>query len=492
MFQKYISYSLAGFIMGIFLMSVIPGLAMNIFSLLWLLGLILLCVMVRKQRHSLSWAFFLCSLVLGAVHMSYAIESPESQIFDQAVEHSETIHLNGRIVSDPDRGLSGTRFVFQTKETQTRISVRTDTYTEYAYGDYLELSGRLKKPESFETDRGRTFDYEAFLANDGIFYTMSFPEVHVHRTSEINNTVSLLFRLKRRLIESIDRFVPRPESGLLAGILFGEKSALDDDTTEQFRRVGLMHIVVLSGYNVAIVIYALMFLFRFLPLSLRSLFAVLGIVAFTIITGAGPTVVRAAIMALVIVLAKLIGKKYDVKRSLLLALVIMLIWNPRLLYFDLSFQLSFLATYGLLVFAPIFEKKLSWLPRILLIRESAVASISAQIMVLPLLLYRIGEFSLISVIVNILVLFVVPWTMLFGFITSVFGTFSNLLASLFAFPTTILLQYQLCLVELFSDLSFALIIFPPFHPIFLIVMYLGIFYCLRYLQAQTLSESMRI
>ena len=157
----------------------------------------------------------------------------------------------------------------------------------------------------------------------------------------------------------------------------------------------------------------------------------------------------------------------------------MVMWNPMILYFDISFQLSFLATYGLIVLSPKIEQWLHFLPKFLAFRDSAVATISAQIMVLPLIVYSIGELSLISPVVNVMVLFAVPVAMLTGFITALLGLLISFLAPVFGFVTSYLLNYQLWVVEVFANLPFSHLTIPPFHWIITLGLYGCIFWWIR-------------
>lgn len=426
---------------------------------------------------------------IGFLRFSGLSFSEKDTPLDYFVDSNQKVQLRGYIADRPDIRDDRIDILLKTDSLivdfqheipiHTQILLKIDSYDTYFYGEEILVTGHVQIPDSFKTDQGRIFEYDKYLYKDDIFYTMSY--VHIIKTGE---TISVswfrqtLYRLKDYFISSIRRYIPRPESGLLAGVLFGEKSALDAETLEQFRIVGLMHIVVLSGYNVAIVIYSLMYLLRRVPLLIRSVLAVCGILAFMILTGAGPTVVRASVMGLLIILSKLMGEKYDVHKSLLIAGFVMIMINPKILYFDISFQLSFLATYGLIIFSPWLEKKFKKVPSSLMLRESLVATIAAQITVLPLILYRIGEFSIISIVVNMLVLFAVPASMLFGFMVAIFGWLGDF-ALLFSIPATFLLKYILFIVDIFSQFSFSIISIPKFHWLLMIILY-GIIFVFGY------------
>ena len=477
---KFFGSLLIGLLVGVLVHSIFFSVPILNFNILIMIGLGLFVSLIFSQTRIILIGIFVIGVGLGLVRFTSQINVQESTIFDIFAEEQERVTIHGVIVSEPINQVSYTQFVLATDQlithadltlpVETQILIRADNYTDYEYGQEVVVQGMLEKPTSFVTDTKRIFDYEAYLAKDTIYYVMQYADVVIFGEGE-GSIQRSLYVLKHNFLEQIYRFIPQPESGLLAGILFGQKSALSDEMEDKFRIVGLMHIVVLSGYNVSLVIQIFTKLLAFLPRNVRALLAVLGIAGFALLVGAGPTVIRASIMAVFIVLADVLGARYNITRALFIAGFIMIMWNPMILYFDISFQLSFLATYGLIALSSKIEQWFKFLPKIFAIRESAVATISAQIMVLPLLIYSIGEFSLISPLVNILVLFAVPIAMLTGFITAVFGMVLPFLAPIIGFITTYLLKYQLWMVDVFAGLPFANISIPPFHVVFMIMLY---------------------
>ena len=154
---------------------------------------------------------------------------------------------------------------------------------------------------------------------------------------------------------------------------------------------------------------------------------------FALIVGLSATVVRASVMACILLIAQAYGRTYDVLRALLFAGVVMIAINPFLLLYDIGFQFSFMATVGLILVAPQFESFVSDGFSKLGFRDFFIATVATQIAVLPLLLYHIGEVSLIAVVVNVLVLPAVPFAMLTTFLAGVTALISEPIALLFAF-----------------------------------------------------------
>jgi len=167
------------------------------------------------------------------------------------------------------------------------------------------------------------------------------------------------------------------------------------------------------------------------------------------------TVVRASFMALLVLLARATGRTYAITRALFIAGFFMILHNPKILVFDSSFQLSFTATIGLIYVAPKIEQYFKLVPTRWQLREFATATVATQLLVLPMILYKMGDLSLVALPVNLLILASIPITMLFGFLTGIIGFMSTFLSLPFAFVTYALLTYQLKVVDLFASLPFA-------------------------------------
>lgn len=173
--------------------------------------------------------------------------------------------------------------------------------------------------------------------------------------------------------------------------------------------------MVLSGYNVTIISEFIMGMLSFLPKMIGTSLGALSIILFAIMVGGSATIIRASIMALLVLLARVTGRVSDMTRALFLAGFVMVLHNPQIVVFDPSFQLSFMATLGLISLSPKLNSIFKFVPTKFYLRETVSATISTQIFVLPLLLYMMGELSLVAVFVNLLVLMFIPLTMLFGF-----------------------------------------------------------------------------
>jgi competence protein ComEC len=410
--------------------------------------------------------------------------------------------LTGIVASEPEQRDSATRFVFLA-ENGERALVSTELYSPVWYGDKIILKGQFKTPGIIDDeDGGRPFDYGAYLAKDDIYHTMSFAELEIVGSEQGSAIKSALLKLKRSFVEKIRATFSEPYASLLSGLIVSGRDAMPRDTLEEFRRAGVIHIVVLSGYNITIIadflrrFFERIFLlsrFTLVP-ALAPAASIIGILLFVLMTGAEATVVRAAIMVLVVIAAKLFGRKYSAPRALLAAGFIMLLENPKILVFDPSFQLSFLATLALIYVVPIVEGYLNFVPEKAGLRSIVATTVGTQLTVLPMLIYSVGDVSLVSLPANILILVIIPYTMLIGFVATTLSYISALLAVPLAYIGNIFLAWILGVAHFFGNLSFASLAVPHVSPwiVFLIYIALVSARVLMYLYPQTNEGGTRV
>lgn len=460
-FKKLITGT-AGFLVGILAYVHVP-LSPYCFLFIALLGVIFLFSYIPTKRILYTYiGLFLVLFSLGAIRTSFVPSSlPHS--FESFI--NTEISFTGKILTDPDLRERTQRITVQVEEgnEKTTLLVVTDLYPKTSLGETIEIKGMLERPEPFDTDGGRVFRYDQFLAKDGIFGVVQNAEIHIleSRSGFMFEVRGFFSDIKNWFITSLSVALPEPESSLGAGLVAGGKQGLGSELLDAFIAAGLVHIVVLSGYNVMIVAEAVLKMCNFLPRRWSFVLAVTTIGGFVLASGAGSASIRAGLMAGVAVFARTTYRVYDAIRALLVVGLLMLIANPLLLPFDPGFQLSFIATLGLILGSPIIESKLKWIHNTLA-RELVSATLAAQISVLPLLLYQNGLFSLISLPANLLVLPIVPFAMLATFVAGVAGFIVPMLAPFIALPAYILLSYTVLVVEVGAALPLATVSIPAF------------------------------
>jgi len=416
-------------------------------------------------------------LVIGIVRT----QQFEAQFVDSplAAEVGQRVTLTGTVVTEPDERANFTQLFVQTET--DRVLVRADRFIVIDYGDVVQITGSLSQPEPFTTDIGRTFDYPKYLEVRKVQYIISFADIAVIDSDQGNVLLAYLYQAKQFFVVTLEDAIGSPQVDLGVGLLLGVKQALGDELEIAFRQTGIIHIVVLSGYNVMLVVGFFWWLSSWvLPLRGRIVFGLIGITLFALLVGLSATVVRASIMAAILLIGKLLGRTHDVLRALLFAALVMVLINPYILLYDIGFQLSFMATLGLVLVLPQFESTLATKTTQLKLKDLLLATVVTQIFVLPLLMYHIGEVSLVSVVVNMLVLPMVPVAMLLTFIAGLVGTLATTLGTLVGFVAYLPLHYIILIAEWFAAFPFAVVTIPEISVWVVAVMYilLGIGYWL--------------
>ncbi|MDO8564503.1 MAG: ComEC/Rec2 family competence protein [bacterium] len=475
--DKWLYSSVSGFVAGVFVRSFIDfGFAFPLF-----LGLLAFALFVYKGHPRLTrvplvrglLSLFLLATALGMLRFDLADRKEVRFAFDSQL--GRQVFFQGLVVDEPDERETTTRLVVAPEQIEkTKILVITDREPKYSYGDVLQITGRLEKPENF-TDEAtlREVDYVSHLGKEGIYYELFRPRITRVAEGKGNWMVEKLFAFKHAFIKNISELIPQPHSALLAGLVVGAKQSLGKELLDAFRITGVIHIVVLSGYNITIIGSFIEWLLSALSRNKRLLFGSIAMILFAVMVGASATVVRATIMALLVILARSTGRLYAVTRALMLAGFLMLLHNPKILVYDTSFQLSFLATVGLIYFSPVVLSRVSFVTERWKLREIVVATISTQLFVLPFLLYKTGLFSAVSLPVNLLVLTIIPATMLFGFFAGIAGFVSTILAAPFAWVAYALLSYELLVIDWFARLPFASFTLSSFPLWLMLLWYAG-------------------
>ncbi|MDO8569938.1 MAG: ComEC/Rec2 family competence protein [bacterium] len=405
-------------------------------------------------------------LFLSLAFLSFGLGALRYSIKDF---HEPLIPMStGIVMSEPEQRENSTRFVLLA-DNREKVLVNTDLYSSVQYGDQVRVEGKLETPGIIVNENSnRPFDYGKYLSKDDIYYTLNFTKVEVLSGGHGNPIKRALFKIKRSFVGKTKEILAEPYASLLSGLIVSGREAMPKDILEEFRRAGVIHIVVLSGYNITIIAEFMRTVFR------SAKFSIIGIVLFVIMTGAEATVVRAALLVLTVFLAKMFRRKFSAPRALLVAAFLMLIQNPKILVFDPSFELSFLATLALIYVVPIVDKYLKWVPEKWGLRTTTATTLATQMTVLPLLVYSIGDFSLVSLPANILILFIIPTTMLMGFVATIIAYVSAVLALPFSYITHLLLAWILGVSHYLGNLPFASIAIPSLSWWLVVLVYLAI------------------
>ena len=477
--QDRIFYSICfGFLLGVLLRSFI---SVNFyFAALFCvisLAVFLFFILVPKKGWGIVISIFILIFSLGVMRFHQA-DMPAPAVFEAEV--GKKVAFAGEIVDEPNLRENNQQLTVEISagEASTKVLVSAGFEDNYKYGDEINFEGILKKPENFITDTGKEFDYVNYLRKDGILYILSYPEIEIVARGNGNFIKSFLFSIKEKFLEKINLSIGAPENLLMGGLILGERAAFGVELRQNFIDTGTIHIVALSGYNVTIVAEWFMKFLQFAPRNFAFGAGIFTIFIFVFMTGANSTAVRAGIMAALALIARATGRDYDVARALVLAAVVMVLFNPFILVYDVSFELSFLATVAVIFFAPRLEKHFLWVTKKFGLRDILSVTTAAYIFVFPFILYKMGNISLVALPANVLVLPFVPLTMAVGFMTGLLGTIWYGLAVTFGFISYILLHYEISVVKFFAGFPFAAFAIPYFPLTLTILIYAAFVYFL--------------
>src|SRR3989344_444699 len=407
----------------------------------------------------------------------------------------KVVTIEGVVVDEPDVRESNVRLHAEVKN--SGVLIVAPLHTDVKYGDSIRAKGKLGLPESFDTGLGRQFNYPMYLAKDGILYTLSFAELEcIAPCQDVILTWGNFLKVaaiwtKQKYLDGLHMALPEPESGLAGGITVGDKRSVGKEFTDLFITVGLVHIIVLSGYNITVVMNLLG---RFLSRvgRIAQLIASICIVVFIVlVAGASANAVRAGAMAILPLYARISGRLYIALRALGAVAFVMVLWNPYILAFDPGFELSVLATLGLILFSPIFASWLAWIPEKFALREIVASTLGTQLMVLPLILYQNGLLSIVALPANLLTLIVVPWAMGLSVVAAVGGIIFGPFGTLVAFPAYVLLAYIIKITKVFAALPLAAVTIPAFSAWWMVFAYVVLFGVYMYIQKAKRPELVR-
>jgi len=354
----------------------------------------------------------------------------------------------------------------------SKVLINMSRYPEYHYGDKVKVKGALEIPS--ENIEG--FNYKNYLKKEGIYSIMNWPETELIGEGFGNPLMKALFSFKNKFEEGSRRFISLPQEGILEALVFGDETNINKDFKEKLNLSGTRHITAVSGMNITIIASLILSFVLSLGLWRKQAFyvTVFLLTLYVLMVGASASAIRAGIMAFLFLLAQHLGRVSSAGRAIVFAATLMLFQNPFLLFLDVGFQLSFLAILGIVYLQPIFSNWLSKIPdfKFFPLKSTLVATLSAQVFTMPILIYNFGYVSLASPFANILIVpFLAPVTIL----VFLFGLSAFLflpLALLLFWPTWLFLTYIVLVIDYFSEIPFASMSFGNISPAWLIVFYL--------------------
>ncbi|MGI6552108.1 MAG: DNA internalization-related competence protein ComEC/Rec2 [Bacillota bacterium] len=386
---------IAGILAGLYFSLPLPLLLVIILCLLlgWFLAF-------QRNKPMSVWFLIAAFAVLGAFRYGWQEELLASRI--QGMDWDLEREMRALVRKGPVK--SGNNLLYELLlESGARIQLLLEEGEgsfAYGYGDKLLVRGKISPPPTARNPG--EFDYRAYLRQQGILGQAVFPRqlVLLEKGSD-RHPLAAVFRVREKAEGAFVEAMSPRTAAVARALVFGDKSALEKEVKETFLSLGIIHLMAVSGLHVGFLVAAIEACRRLFHLRLRSGFflTLFLLVFYSALTGFSPSVLRASLMATMVLLGHLVGRERDFYTALAAAALILLLFNPHYL-FQSGFQLSFLTTWGLVYYYPLLEKCLSGLPSW---RPALIVPLAAQIAALPLTALYFNLVSIIGVLVNVLV-----------------------------------------------------------------------------------------
>lgn len=373
--------------------------------------------------------------------------------FQNQISHTDGDKLDfvTRLTEEPQVVFGKVQFKVRVDNGE-KITIITGLKPILQYGDRVRIKGTVS-----------TKPYK-----DYIMKIMEYPEIEIVYSDEDIFT-SALTSIRRHASDFYGQNMPLVSAGLLNGIIFGGNQGLNTDFVKDLRSSGVMHVIAASGMNVTFVASFLIGIFGVIfHRKIAITIAIFGIIFYTFLSGLQPSIIRAAIMSILAFSASFFGRQNLSLVAIFITGYIMLLINPILLG-DIGFQLSFLATLGILLIKPIISMRGQNF-----IFDDLGTTIAAQVATLPILLSVFGSYGVLSIMVNAMLLWTVPILMILGSLALIFSIILEPLGKLFLFLTLPILFFFEETVTFFGNLGWTLTI-PHLPEIVWIGYYLVVF-----------------
>jgi len=411
-----------------------------------------------------AFLFFILFFILGVwrYSVSFPQTGPDKIWFynGQEIEFIGVINREPDLRADKVKLTVGAEFVetqnFASLPVRGNVLITAPLYPNYSYGDELKIKCQLKAPEQIDD-----FYYDRYLATQDIYATCYNPQITTLPNPPLSKgreLYSKILQLKSQLADAMGAGLPEPENSLLQGMILNNRGELPEELKNSFAQAGITHIIAISGMNISIISVIIINCLIAAGLSRRwaLICSAAALAAYLTLIGLPASAVRAGVMAFAAMLAVFFGRLNKLTNALVFAAVLMLLVNPKSLRDDVGFQLSFLALLSIIYVYPIFKELAekiiksetrNFSPLLKSAIDIIVLTLAAQVLTLPVIVLNFHQVSIIAPLVNVLVLFLLPFIMVSGLIAPVAGILIPSLAWLWFAPTYFSLKYMVFIAD---------------------------------------------
>ncbi len=399
-----------------FIAGILWGLYLKISIIPFLIPIIIL---IKRKK----LIIFIIPCLIASIYTSYL----EKQYQTKYKNITEEITVVGTIISNAEEKeysyqykLKVEKLIYQEKEqkqcksTQVLLKIKkVKNNKTLNYGDKILLNGEFELAEEARNYGG--FDYREYLKTKNIYGIITSKNTKLIKEKNENIINILANETATKIKENIKKILPEKQANLLTGILIGDKTNLNKDVQEDFKNSNLAHMLAISGAHVSYIILGLTFVLNKIGKKISKILTIIFLIFFTILTGMTPSVQRAVIMSIYILIGNLLHKKPNILTSISLSMLILLIENPYNL-FDVGFQLSYAGTAGIILLNKKIKIKKSKIKIIQKIKEMIIVTLSANIMIIPIMMLHYNTISFTFLISNILASPILGIIIILGFI----------------------------------------------------------------------------
>lgn len=399
--------------------------------------------------------------VLGT--MRYQTYLPETA----QIPYDQTITFTGSVSKPPILQNTSQKLYITSTSFPGKVYIKTGQYPVYVYGDTLSVTCTLRQPQPIED-----FAFDKYLARYGVLAICERAKLESLHNNIGNPIIAAIYKLRYQIVYQVQQLWPEPVASLILGVLTGIQDTIPQNIVQEFQTTGTIHVLVVSGMHVMIVIQLILRIGqRWLPKRVLFIGVIILLFGLCVLTGLAASVIRASIMGILPLIAQLAYRRPVMHYSLAFVCAIIGCINPYIVVYDVGFQLSLLATIGLIYFEPLCNTMFWWVPQRLSLRETLSTTFAASIPTLPLLLSVFGSFAVISPVANLIVIPVTNLMLFAGVGISIVQLFLPNLAIHLAYILYTIVQWMLVYIHYLSSVSWANITHIHTPTFVLIIMY---------------------
>lgn len=412
----------------------------------------------------------LICLIISIGYVSI-LENKYSKISDMPIKEMVTIISD--IQEKEYKKVCTAKIVRNNKKILINIKMSQDI-PSIKYGDSLYIEGEFKQPEEARNYKG--YNYKQYLKTKKIIGTVELEKVKILKSSN----GSFIHNIQKYIRDTINGTLTDEEGNLLLAILLGDKDKLSEDIQESFNTSNLSHMLAVSGAHVSYIILGLTYVLQNSIIGKKNgkIVCIIFLLAFMAITNFTPSVTRACIMAILTLFSSIIYRKSDVYTNISVAALITLIFNPYGLL-DLGFQLSYGGTIGIIIFIKRIQEKKSNSKVINYIKQMALVSIYANIIIIPIMMYHFNTVSFTFIISNIMASPILGIIVITGFLFIIASITVKPLTRLIAIFIKPILSILIKISQICSKLPFSNILVVTPYMFNVISYYAIILYCIK-------------